>query len=85
MNNYTKQQDVLDVHVQLKIEWKAENTTREIEKRSYTHYIPRKQDKTSELSKCWSLESTPARNEASNNGNDISSKSVKCDKIRGNY
>ena len=34
-----------------------------IEKRSYTHYDPEKQDKTLELSKHWSPDSTPARNE----------------------
>ena len=32
-------------------------------KRSYTHYDPKKQDKTLELSKHWSPDSTPARNE----------------------
>ena len=86
MNNYTKQQDVLDVHVQLKIEWIAENTTQEIKKNDLILIMtPGKQDKASELSKHWSLNSTPARNEVSNYENDISSKSVKCDKICSNY
>ena len=33
------------------------------QKQSYTHYDPRKWDKTLELSKQWSSDSTPARNE----------------------
>ena len=45
---------------------------------------PEKLDKTLQLSKHWSPDSTLARNE-SDNENEISSKSVKCDKICSNY
>ena len=45
---------------------------------------PEKQDKTLELSKHLSPDSTPARN-GSDNENDISSKSVKCEKICSKY
>ena len=41
---------------------------------------PEKQDKTLELSKHWSVDSTPARNEMT-----YPVKSVKCDKICSNY
>ena len=45
---------------------------------------PEKQDKTSELSKHWSADSTPARNEVIIKTT-YPVKSVKCDKICSNY
>ena len=45
---------------------------------------PEKQDKTLELSKHWSVDSTPARNEVIMKRT-YPVKSVKCDKIRSNY
>ena len=45
---------------------------------------PAKQDKTLELSKHWSADSTPARNEVIMNRT-YPVKSVKCDKICSNY
>ena len=45
---------------------------------------PEKQDKTLELSKHWSLDSTPARNEVIMKRT-YPVKSVKCDKICSNY
>ena len=45
---------------------------------------PEKQDKTLELSKHWSVDSTPARNEVIMNRT-YPVKSVKCDKICSNY
>ena len=45
---------------------------------------PEKQDKTLELSKHWSVNSTPARNEVIMKRTDPV-KSVKCDKICSNY
>ena len=45
---------------------------------------PEKQDKTSELSKHWSVDSTPARNEVIMKRT-YPVKSVKCDKICSNY
>ena len=45
---------------------------------------PEKQYKTLELSKHWSSDSTQARNEVIMK-NDISSKSVNCDKLCSNY
>ena len=45
---------------------------------------PEKQDKTSELSKHWSADSTPARNEVIMKTT-YPVKSVKCDKICSNY
>ena len=53
-------------------------------KRSYTHYAPEKQDKTLELSKHWSADSTPTRNEVIMKTT-YPAKSVKCDKICSNY
>ena len=55
-----------------------------IEKRSYIHYDPRKQDKTLVLSKHWSADSTPARNEVIMKRT-YPVKSVKCNKICSNY
>ena len=46
--------------------------------------IPEKQDKTLELSKHWSVDSTPARNEVIMKRT-YPVKSVKCDKICNNY
>ena len=45
---------------------------------------PEKQDKTSELNKHWSVDSTPARNEVIMKRT-YPVKSVKCDKICSNY
>ena len=45
---------------------------------------PEKQDKTLELSKHWSVDSTPARNEVIMKRT-YPVKSVKCDKICSNY
>ena len=45
---------------------------------------PEKQDKTLELSKHWSVDSTPARNEVTMKRT-YPVKSVKCDKICSNY
>ena len=45
---------------------------------------PEKQDKTLELSKHWSVDSTPARNEVIMKRT-YPVKSVKCDKIYSNY
>ena len=45
---------------------------------------PEKQDKTLELSKHWSVDSTPARNEVIMNRK-YPVKSLKCDKICSNY
>ena len=45
---------------------------------------PETQDKTLELSKHWSVDSTPARNEVIMKRT-YPVKSVKCDKICGNY
>ena len=45
---------------------------------------PEKQDKTLELSKHWSVDSTPARNEVIMKRTYLV-KSVKCDKICSNY
>ena len=45
---------------------------------------PEKQDKTLELSKHWSVDSTPARNEVIMKRR-CPVKSVKCDKICSNY
>ena len=45
---------------------------------------PEKQDKTLELSKLWSVDSTPARNEVIMKRT-YPVKSVKCDKICSNY
>ena len=45
---------------------------------------PEKQDRTLELSKHWSADSTPARNEVIMKRT-YSVKSVKCDKICSNY
>ena len=45
---------------------------------------PEKQDKTLELSKHWSVDSTPARNEVTMKGT-YPVKWVKCDKICSNY
>ena len=45
---------------------------------------PEKQDKTLELSKHWSVDSTPARNEVTMKRT-YPVKSVQCDKICSNY
>ena len=61
------------------------NSTSENRKNDLTLTMtPEKQDKTLELNKHWSVDSTPARNEVIMNRT-YPVKSVKCDKICSNY